>query len=40
MILGPLIGWAILPSRGDFLDTINLWNTRHPDDQFSLGLKL
>jgi hypothetical protein len=37
-ILGPLIGLAMLPSRGDVLDVINLWNTRHPDNQISLGL--
>jgi hypothetical protein len=27
---------AILPRRNDFLDVVNTWNTRHPDQQFTL----
>jgi hypothetical protein len=36
-ILGPLIGWAITPGRGDLIDVVNRWNGRHPDDQVRLG---
>jgi hypothetical protein len=33
-ILGPLIGWAIRPTRDDKTRVINAWNTRHPDRPF------
>jgi hypothetical protein len=34
--LGLGIGWLISPKRGDLIDVINEWNTRHPDEQFEL----
>jgi hypothetical protein len=36
MGLTPIIGLAIRPSRGDLLDVVNEWNTRHTDRPFTL----
>jgi hypothetical protein len=34
LILGPLIGWAVRPTRDDQTNVINEWNRRHPDRPF------
>jgi hypothetical protein len=33
---GAIFPWFYSPSRNDLLDTINLWNGRHPDQQFEI----
>jgi hypothetical protein len=35
--VGPLVGFAMIPSRSDVLDVMNRWNVRHPDEQFTWG---
>ena len=33
---GAIFPWIFSPSRNDLLDTINLWNGRHPNQQFEI----
>jgi hypothetical protein len=34
LVLGPLIGWAVRPTRADQTKVIDEWNSRHPDRPF------
>ncbi len=34
LVLGPLIGWAIRPTRSDQTRVIDEWNSRHPGRPF------
>jgi Bacterial SH3 domain len=36
-IVSTLVGTLIFPSNGDLLDVVNTWNTRHPDQPFTIG---
>ncbi len=35
-----IVGYALLPTRGDLLDVINAWNERHVDEPFTLEQRL
>jgi hypothetical protein len=36
-IVSTLVGILIFPGNGDLLDVVNTWNTRHPDQPFTIG---
>lgn len=36
-LVGSLVGLLVMPKGGEFLDVINTWNQRHPDEQISLS---
>jgi hypothetical protein len=35
LLFAEVLGWALYPKRGDLIDVINTWNTRHVDNQFT-----
>jgi hypothetical protein len=36
-VISALVGLLVSPGRGELLDVVNTWNSRHPDQQFTVG---